>query len=584
VRNPLSTALFEDDVTTGLAPGPERCAQRGVKNAARWRFRAASWAAAAVAALGVAVPSAASARAAVLVATPDGRLIAREDPFAPAPTGVAQAPRTLPSLPPPGAPELDVRAVAAAATPSGRRARAAAKKEAQRHRRSRTPAGVRAVLSALARARERGHIDSATYRSYRDILARARSTARRLGTRGVRGRELAAVLRSVEALALRGRLIPSRLAVTFLELRLNERFWRSARIPAARAWIEVAGSELLFAYFPGQGVRFHPLGTFKRANAMHAACVRPAATPCERERLWALLDEARTVAVRRSRRFRAFEYMFAFGGGRPPWISAMATATALQAYARTAQLTGRDDLVRFARSLLGAFAARPPLGVRTTGPRGGVHYLQYSFAPRLFIFNAFTQAVIGLHDFAQLTADKTARARFEEARGELAAEIPASDLGDWSLYSWRGRASTPSYHELLRELLAAACTRRLGAVFCDYAERYRAYQTEPPRIEPLVAATARSGRPLRIRFRLSKLSVVELRVVRDGRTVLRRLATFARGTRAFSWRPTRPGKYRIELAAKELRTGRALRGRADPVTVQVIEGDDERGDKASLDG
>ena len=48
------------------------------------------------------------------------------------------------------------------------------------------------------------------------------------------------------------------------------------------------------------------------------------------------------------------------------------------------------------------------MGVATTGPLGGTHYLQYSFAPRLFIFNAFLQSVIGLYDYADITGDATA--------------------------------------------------------------------------------------------------------------------------------------------------------------------------------
>ena len=58
-----------------------------------------------------------------------------------------------------------------------------------------------------------------------------------------------------------------------------------------------------------------------------------------------------------------------------------------------------------ARAALGAFDTYAPLGVRTTGFRGGTHYLQYSFAPSTYIFNAFTQSLIGLYDYWKLTGD-----------------------------------------------------------------------------------------------------------------------------------------------------------------------------------
>ena len=38
-----------------------------------------------------------------------------------------------------------------------------------------------------------------------------------------------------------------------------------------------------------------------------------------------------------------------------------------------------------------------------------MHYLQYSFAPRLYIFNAFLQSLIGLYDFSNLAHDERAR-------------------------------------------------------------------------------------------------------------------------------------------------------------------------------
>jgi hypothetical protein len=84
--------------------------------------------------------------------------------------------------------------------------------------------------------------------------------------------------------------------------------------------------------------------------------------------------------------------------------------------------------------------------------------------------------VIGLYDFAELTGDGRARRLFQQAEPELRREIPHSDTGRWSLYSYRGARSTAEYHELLRELLQSACTRRLGQVYCTYATRYRRYQ------------------------------------------------------------------------------------------------------------
>ena len=72
-----------------------------------------------------------------------------------------------------------------------------------------------------------------------------------------------------------------------------------------------------------------------------------------------------------------------------------------------------------------------------------------------------------------------------------------------------------------------------------------------------------------MRFRLSKLSVVELRIYKGRKMAYKRLATLRRGARAFSWRPRSAGAYRVRIAAKELRTGRSLRGR-DSAAISVV--------------
>jgi D-glucuronyl C5-epimerase C-terminus len=439
---------------------------------------------------------------------------------------------------------------------AARRGRAAAPKRRDR----------RAVYSALRRMRGRGAIERREYRRWRRSYVRALRTYRRL--RGARREQLGYVIDSVEALAMSRRLGATRMPAAFVQLERNRRYWRSLPYPGAGDQVSFRGSELLYQYFPGEGLQLHPLSTFKKANHMHGECERgePA---CDEAGLRRLLDEMTALAVKRSRRFIAWEYAFHFGGGSPPWISGMAQATGLQAYARAAQLLGEPAYLETARAGLGAFEARPPRGVRTTGPGGGVHYLQYSFAPRLYIFNAFLQALIGLHDFGRLAGEERATALFTQGEPEAREEVPLSDVGDWSRYSYRGAESTHDYHELLREFLASMCSRRLGPLYCDYAERYRGYQVDPPELAYTGPATARENEPTSIRFDVSKLSAVEVKVYRGSRVVFSRLATFRRGAGSFSFRPGAPGSLTVRLAAKELRTGLGKRDSASgELTVQ----------------
>ena len=445
---------------------------------------------------------------------------------------------------------------ASAAGRAWRRARGAAPRRADR----------RAVLRALREPR----VGAAQGRRWRGWYVQALRTHRRLG--GARRDQLGYVIDSVEALALRRRLHRTRMPAAFTQLERNRRYWRSLPYPASGDQISFRGSQVLYQYFPGRGLQLHPLSTFKKANHMHGACERdePACRPAGLRRL---LDEMEGFAVRRSPRFIAWEYAFDFGGGAPPWMSGMAQAIGIQAMGRAAQLLGEPRYLEVARSALGAFETPPPSGVRTTGPGGGVHYLQYSFAPRLYIFNAFLQSLIGLHDFGKLAGNGRATHLFREAEPEALKEVPLSDVGDWSRYSYAGAESNHDYHELLREFLQSMCIRKLGALYCDFARRYRGYQVDPPRLRYTGPRSGTENALLPLRFRLSKLSVVEASVYRGDRRVLYRLATFRRGTGAFSFRPRGPGNFSVRLAAKELRTGLGKRDRASAeIAVENVPG------------
>jgi hypothetical protein len=416
--------------------------------------------------------------------------------------------------------------------------------------------GRRATSRALRRAYARRAISRASYRRYRQIVDGARRTRKRL--KGARGRELGNAIALVDGMALRRRLTPSRMPAVFLILRRNSQYWPRLPFPRDRDHVSFRGSRLLFEYYAGNGIQLQPLVNFKQANLMHGACVKDTGQPCDRAGLRHLLDElARTASQRGG--FKTWEYYFEFGGGAPPWISGMAQATAIQALGRAYELLGDRRYLAAARSALGAFSKPSPAGVQATGPFGGVHYLQYSFSPRLFIINAFLQSLIGLHDYAHITGDRTARQLFRAAEPEAREELPANDTGDWSTYSYAGAESTREYHELLREMAAGMCSRLGRRVYCDASRNFLSYMTDPATVELLGPDSVTKGVPTRVRFSVSKLSAVQVTVTRDGMVALDKLATFRRGEGSFAWKPGAVGTYRIRVAVKELRTGQGLR-------------------------
>jgi len=424
--------------------------------------------------------------------------------------------------------------------------------------------GQKAVGRALSGALRAGRISRAEINRYRRLYDRSRSTRKKL--RGARGRELGGVIGTLEAIAIRRQLVSSRIRPLFLILRRNLEYWPSLAFPANRDHVTFRGSELVFEYYRGSGLQLQALVSFKKANLLHGACVKSTGEECLRDRLRRLLSEMTSVSSPRGG-FRAWEYYFDLNGGRPPWMSGMAQATGIQAFARASQLLGDPRLLATAREGFGAFETPPPTGIATLGPMGGTHYLQYSFAPRTFVINAFIQSLIGLYYYAEIAGDTTARRLFDVAEPEARLEVPLNDTGDWSTYSFHGRESTSVYHELLRELLSSLCDRVRAPtytgvrtpVYCDTARNFGRYATEPAQLALLGPASVVKDQPTRVSFTVSKLSAVQLTITRDGRTALDKVVTFRRGTGFFDWTPKSAGTYSVRLASKELRTGQGLR-------------------------
>lgn len=406
----------------------------------------------------------------------------------------------------------------------GPRARAAA---------ARTRAVLRELLAAAAIDQPAYDRAAAAYDAAQEALGRLRGTRRA---------ELRAVVATLDVLAARGQLVAGRLPALVLTLERNTAWWTTKPILAAGARVEFAGSQLVWQRYPGQGIQIQWLGSFGRANALWKYKAKDA-------ELRALLDEAVALAAPRAGGL-AWEYLFTFDGGSPPWVSGLAQGTALTAFSRAAVRLAHPPYFEVARAALPIFATPPPEGVlaRTAA---GAHYLQYSFAPGLRIANGFVQALNGLHDFAALANDDAGRFLFALGDAEARATLPRFDTGGWSRYSLRRDSDLP-YHRLLRDFLAGLCQRTGTPEYCDYAARFTADLTKPP-----VLTLARSpARPRRqrvalLRLTLDKPATVGVRLFRAGyaRTIVRRVPS---GRSSFAWRPPRAGPYRVRLTATDL--------------------------------
>jgi D-glucuronyl C5-epimerase C-terminus len=303
------------------------------------------------------------------------------------------------------------------------------------------------VPAALTRLKRSGAISEEAYARYRNAYAAARRSLRRLS--GTRRAELGSVIANTRQLAATGELTPSRLPVAMLTLERNRQWWTTEPLLASRARVSFPPSKIVWEYYPGQGIQIQWLGTFGEANGYYLS-------GRENANLRQLLGEVIPLATERAGGI-AWEYMFHFDGGAPPWTSGLSQGTALQALARAWSRFGEPAYLTAAQKALGVFQTSPPEGVRVKTPLGA-EYAEYSYAPHDRILNGFVQAEVGLYDYTSLTHDPLGLRLFEEGDAQARALTPAYDTGAWSMYDQHGESDL-NYHELLDELLRHLCER-----------------------------------------------------------------------------------------------------------------------------
>ena len=465
--------------------------------------------------LALAFPAGAQA-ARVLVMGGGGHVIAQQNPFLP-----AAAPTPAPNAVAPGA----VRASAAAAKPTK------TKKHPQK-----------TVVSELKRLFKSGAITAAEYRTYNSSFNAALSSERRL--RGTRATELESVIENMHNIAVAGKLTPGRLPALFLTLDMNRQWWTTGPLLGSEQYVQFAGSQLVWEYYPGQGIELQVLATFGEADGLYTA------GPSDYAQMESVLSQIIPLAVNRAGGL-VWEYYFQFDGGKPPWTSAMSQGTGIEALTRAYLASHQASYLQLAHEALPVFTAPPPVGVRVPTSLGA-RYVQYTFEPNTLILNAFLQSLIGLYDYAQVSHDPLAQQLFAAGNAEAESEVPHFDTGAWSLYQ-PGIEDTLSYHELVTGFLQQLCTRTHAPVYCTTAQHFTAYLTTPPTLQ-LLTQTVHKGRTASISFRLSKVSHVGIVVVGPGgNTQFSTSASFAYGIRSFTVPPLKhKGTYTIRLAATDL--------------------------------
>ncbi|HEY8703361.1 MAG TPA: D-glucuronyl C5-epimerase family protein [Gaiellaceae bacterium] len=385
---------------------------------------------------------------------------------------------------------------------------------------------------------------------YRAAVTRAMSDVSRLPK--LRGSVIAVQLQQVTALW--DSYTKPRALALFSQLAENLDYLETHIIPPGR--IDVVDNDgVVYRWFPGKGLEFHPLAAF---GALNAAAL---AQDAERTGLLSAALVARGIPRGNG---LIWEYSFNFGFGRPPWVSGMAQAVAAQALGRAAVVLEDPTLTLAA---VRAYAAVPSLTLQLSA---GPWVRLYGFN-REVVLNAQLQAVLSLLQYAVDTGDTAAGALAQRLNAAAQALLPRFDTGDWSLYELGGAYATKEYQLFVTQLLAKLAARTQDPFWVDASQRFHGYYYDPPQVTPGTPPPTIYPQPLdgfldvaQIPITLSQNASVSLAVA--GQVTTFRLS---RGPHTLTWTPpagVAQGTYPVQASATN-RAGRRATVKLSPVVV-----------------
>ena len=291
----------------------------------------------------------------------------------------------------------------------------------------------------------------------------------------------------------------------FLILDRNREWWAKAGPPGSGARLTFGASRVIFQYFPGKGLQFHPLANFGRLNGywLGRKNSRPALdgggprAPSAWSATATWPGSTTSSSAEGARR------------GCPGWRRAPRCRRSRGPASGSPTPASR----RSRAAALGAFEQRTPRGVRVPQANGD-WYALYSFAPKLYVLNGHLQAVNGLRTDAELTGDPAVLERFQAGDAAARQRIASFDTGAWSLYSrpsWvPGAEANLNYHTLNRDFARNLCKGTGDPAYCGAADAFTRYLKEDPTLDPqrAVPSPAVGGKGVRFKFRLSKIGRV----------------------------------------------------------------------------
>ena len=415
-----------------------------------------------------------------------------------------------------------------------------------------TAALARRGINVAVRA---GWLQPTEARRYRADLYLAQRGVRFLPP--LRGRVLAAQLGQVAAIW--GSYTSPRALALFSQLEENVAYMNTHAIPTTA--IDVAGPDgVVYRWFPGIGLEFHPLANFAQLNNFASA------KNVDATRTLADALVARAIPRQGS---LLWEYSFAEGRGRPPWASGLAQAVAAQALSRASVLLGDPTLLDLAAQAYASIPGKLDLEL-SSGP-----WIRLYGFDREIVLNAQLQAILSLAEYGRTAGDAGAQALAQRMTAAGRGLLWRFDTGDWSRYELGGGYAKKDYQVFVTTLLGKLAKQTQDPFWQDAAARFVEYTYDPPQVtQPAPAPAALVVYPLPadgwldtagIPVVLSKRASLTLAVAG---TVLT-WSNLSRGAHTLVWTPAatvQPGTYPVQVQAKDF-NGRSATFQLAPVTV-----------------
>jgi len=394
-------------------------------------------------------------------------------------------------------------------------------------------------LQALLNLRNKGTLDAADYQ--RDVQAWNQAISEQRHVTKWRAAQLGGATATLDELAADKQVTVARLPVLMLTLRNNTSYWKTGPALGDGASVQFQGSELVWEYYAGSGIQLQVLHTFGEGDGYYEA------GRAAYSKLATLMNEMVPLAVRRGGGL-AWEYYFNWEGGKPPWVSAMAQATGLEALTDAYLATGNSQYLTDAHEALPLLETAPPTGVAVKTALG-TRYLQYSFTPNTDIINAFLQTLLGLYDYEQVSRDPTASALYTAGNRQAQAELRSFIVGGWSLYQ-AGAADSLSYHTLVTGFLKLLCQKTQGPAYCTTYQRFEADLLTRPQLT-LETTRAIAGKRFDLNFKLSKYAAVGVTLNQHAKTYIYEKRSFFAGTRSLLAPKLKSGTYSLTMSVTD---------------------------------